>query len=114
MTELGICTATCGITLIAEHIGLWRMPWRLNRPASYVVGTATIAAWWSVWCLWIGAALFAVALWVLLIGSGVWIVIAYWLRGVLAKKDDAAFNAGSLSRTPITQETADRKRYGTN
>lgn len=108
MLELAICTAGAAISLIAEHIGLWRLPWRLSRPASYVVGTATIASWWSVWCVWAGFVLFAVAFWAMLIGSGVWIVLAYWLRSVLAKQDDAAFTAGSFSRQPLTQEKIDR------
>jgi hypothetical protein len=106
--ELGICTAACALSLIAEHIGLWHSPWRLSRPACYVVGTATIGLWWSIWCLWIGFAVFAVAFWSMLIGAGVWIVLAYWLRATLAKKDDAAYTAGLLSRQPLTQEYMDQ------
>ncbi len=108
MFELAICTVGAAISLIAEHIGLWRLPWRLSRPASYVVGTATIACWWSVWCLRIDQPLFAVAFWVLLIGAGSPVVLAYWLRGVLAKHDEAAYTAGKHSRVPLTQEKSDR------
>lgn len=114
MIELGICTAACAISLIAEHVGLWHLPWRLSRPTSYVVGTATIALWYSVWCLWLGYAVFAVALWSMLIGAGTWIILAYWLRGVFAKKDEGAFTAGQLSRQPLTHDVIDKGRYGTD
>ena len=78
------------MALVLEHISLWHQPWRLAEPFNYIVGVLTILAGCAVWA-WrqaqtgdINPWLALIAFGIIAIGSGGWIMLAYWLRGRLA------------------------------
>lgn len=78
------------MALVLEHVGLWSQPWRLAEPVNYIVGVLTILAGCTVWA-WrqsqegaIDPWLALIAFGIIAVGSGGWIILAYWLRGKLA------------------------------
>jgi len=79
------------LALIAEHIALWEMPWRLSEPANYVVGMLTVLGGCAVWA-WRQAQAEPIDPWLAVIAFGIiassggWIVLAYGLRGRLTLK----------------------------
>src|SRR6185369_5240235 len=79
---LGYIVASLG--LIAEHIALWRQPWRLDAPWNYIIGVLTILAGCGVWASAVQGhiapdeALIAFA--IIAVGSGAWIALAYYIR----------------------------------
>lgn len=97
MTELIICTIGCAVTLIAEHIGLWRHPWRLSPPITYIIGVLTLCFWFAIWAAWIGVLGAAVAFFFLAGGSGSCVILAYWLRSRLDILKQQSRKAGQAS-----------------
>lgn len=108
MFELFLCALGSAATLLAEHLLLWRSPWRLHRLAAYSVGTATLALWFLLWSILIGVPGAGIAFILLATPSGAVIVIAYWLRGVLAQLARRDRRAGQISANPLSQERIDK------
>lgn len=115
MISLSLCTLGCSLSLITEHVMLWDRPWRLKRPASYCIGTLTLAFWFAIFCWMVGPEyiVFAVAFLLLASGSGATIILAYWVRERLDILKQQARSAGAASRPietflPYTQEIIDR------
>ena len=114
MTLLIIWSLVTALLLLAEHIALWRKPWRLTRPQAYSLGTATIALGYTGWAWSFGVLGAAIALWVVIIVSGIVVSGAYYVRRVLADLDRQAFKAGQVAG-PIDQQTIDKgNAYGAN
>lgn len=109
MIELLACAIVTAIVLVAEHIALWRHPWRLKPPVTYGLGVGTLAVGFTVWAAWVDLLVVAVAFWALAIIAGAPVVVAYWIRNVLAQLDEAAVLSGRLQRlsTPYTQAQID-------
>ncbi len=115
MIELLLCIIGCSLMLIVEHIGLWDRPWRLSPPASYSIGTLTLAFWFAIFCWLVSPEyiFFAVAFLLLAGGSGAFIILAYWLRGRMDILKQRSRNAGRAERSiapfsPYTQDIIDR------
>lgn len=104
--ELAVCALATMAALIALHIGLWDRPWRASPPFTYVIGVGTLGLGWTAWAIWTNQLMIAVAWWAFAAIAGTPIAIAYWVRHVLAQRDQAAFDAGRLS-APLTQAIID-------
>lgn len=94
----GYIVASLG--LIAEHVALWRQPWRLDAPWNYIIGVLTILCGCGVWAMavrgpiqpdeaWIAFALIAA-------GSGAWVALAYYVRDRQARARNAAIRRGEV------------------
>lgn len=111
MTELLIASGITALLLLAEHIALWRRPWRLSRPQAYALGTATIATGYTGWAWAFGVPGAALALWMMIIvcGSVVW--GAYYIRKALAGMTETARLSGRAGRprtpSPLDQNIID-------
>jgi hypothetical protein len=85
--------------LIAEHIALWSLPWRLKEPWSYVVGVGTLGVGWIAWALTASGPISpidAVASVGVICSSGVVILLAYYVRGRLGQTREAAQQTGEI------------------
>lgn len=82
---IGLIVATLG--LLAEHYALLAPLWKLSEPWNYAAGVLTILAGCAVWASRqdgpIDPWLAVIAFGIISIGSGFWIVIAYWAEGRL-------------------------------
>ncbi len=107
MFELIICTLGSAATLLAEHAMLWNKPWKLNRPAAYSVGTATLAFWFFLWSVWIGYPVVGIGFLYLAGLSGSTVIVAYWVRGRLNRLDKYSRRAGAASK-PLSQARIDK------
>lgn len=95
--SLLMAAVTVAALIVAEHIALWRAPWRLEPPASYIVGMATVGLGMILWGLAVGQVDAAFAFWILTSAAGMADVGAYWVRGRLAALDRRAYRAGQVA-----------------
>jgi hypothetical protein len=95
--SLTLAAAFTAVLILIEHIALWSAPWRLEPPASYIVGTATIGLGVLLYCAqehrWEAALVF----WCVAGAAGATDVAAYWVRARLALRDAVSFQAGQVA-----------------
>lgn len=89
-------SATAGMLLV-EHVTLWDEPFRLNRPAAYVVGTATLGVGFTAWAIRHRLHQAAIAWWAIAGIGGVVVISAHWVRRVFDAVDERAFAAGQVA-----------------
>lgn len=95
--------------LIAEHVGLWQQPWRLDAPWNYIVGLGTVLFGCFVWAVTVQGPVTGVDAWgsfFLIATSGGWVALGYYIRGRLAKQkkhDEKAVKAIRLTQELIDQ-----------
>jgi len=91
MGNVALGWLVASLALIAEHMALWELPWRLSEPANYVIGMLTVLGGCAVWG-WRQAQSGPIDPWLAVIAFGIiassggWIVLAYGLRGRLTIK----------------------------
>lgn len=83
MTVL-IWATLAGALLLVEHLVFRDRRWRLTRPQSYVVGTATIGICHTGWATTTNNADAAIAFWVIAAVGGAVVVGSYWIEARLA------------------------------
>ena len=95
---LGWLIASLG--LIAEHVALWRQPWRLDAPWNYVIGVLTILCGCAMWAGTVQGHIAPDEAWVayaiISVGSGAWIALAYYIRGRLERGQKQAQKRGEV------------------
>lgn len=101
-----ICAIGAALSLLAEHLALWDAPWRLSRPASYVLGVATLLIWFAVWAIAQGELNALAALCTITGAGGGTVIIAYWVRGRLDEIRTRSRAAGAAS--VLSQDAIDR------
>lgn len=79
-----IWAALAGALLLVEHLAFRDRRWRLTRPQSYVVGTATLGLCQTGWAMATANDQAAIAFWVIAAVGGAVVVGAYWIEGRLA------------------------------
>lgn len=82
--DILIWATLAGALLLVEHMAFRDRRWRLTRPQSYVVGTATLGLCQTGWALTTGYGVAAIAFWVIAGVGGAVVVGAYWIEGRLA------------------------------
>lgn len=107
---IGIAIAVTAALLLAEHIGMWSQPWRLERPWNYVAGVLTLALGWVIWGLAatdpIAPIDAAVSIILISFGSGAVIVLCYAVRGRLER---AKTNSAVIAKAKyLTQDLIDQ------
>jgi len=85
-----------GAALLLEHVVLWAEPLRLQPPANYVVGTATLGAALTWWCYRHDCCQAIVAFWGIAGIGGAVVTGAYWTRHVVRQLDARAYEAGAV------------------
>lgn len=85
--------------LVVEHLAFWERPWRLSRPASYGLGTATLGLVFTWWARRNRAEESALAWWIIAGLGGSAVVTAHWFRRSLSELDARALAAGRVAGT---------------
>lgn len=83
-----------GIIIVVLHLLLWKKHWRLQPPAAYIVGTATIGIVLSVWSALLGLIEPIIGFWVIAGFAGAMDVVAYWYRARYQAALDEASTQG--------------------
>jgi hypothetical protein len=81
------------VALVAEHVLLWPMSWRIERPWTYVMGVLTLLFGCFVWARIVRRPvdpMDALTAFALICTSGKWVIAAYWFRDRDAKRKQAA------------------------
>lgn len=98
-----LAAASAAGMLLIEHTVLWRPPFRLSRPASYAVGTATLGTAFSAWVLrhpQAPAAQAVLAWWGIALSGGAMVVTAYYVRHIVEQIDQLGLTAGMVAGGP--------------
>jgi hypothetical protein len=114
MTELLFWTSVTALTLLLEHIALFRKPWRLSRPQAYALGTGTITLGYTGWAWSIDMIGAAIGLWVIVAVSGSVVWFAYLIRNALTTMTETARLSGRAGRPrspALDQSTIDHGQH---
>ena len=102
--------------LLAEHIGLWEQPWKIDAPWNYMLGVLTLTVGWIAWGLTARGPISpidAVANIAAVTSAGVIILICYWARGRWDKRQKQSAivsKARSLTQAIIDEGTGHAAR----
>jgi hypothetical protein len=92
------------LLLLVEHVTLWPYKCLPHYTARYVLGTAALGLGLTIWATITDRLIAAVAFWAIAGCGGATVIIAYWVRGQLAKHDREAFTAGQVAGLPIHED----------